>query len=194
MAEREREREREREERGHGGLDGTGKHEVQYRKNLQKLEDTRRKKENTLAKELSATTTEYQSLRVKFEANQSRKKIVESENRDLRQKLGVLLTARAVKSRSRGKEKTKGVSSMPVHTLEEVQKHSSEKDCWVILNDNVYDVTEFLPDHPGGKKAILVYAGKDATEEFEMLHAPNVLRKYLPKEALVGTVGSASNL
>ena len=81
-----------KKELGHGGLDGTGKHEVQYRKNLQKLEDTRRKKENTLAKELSATTTEYQSLRVKFEANQSRKKIVESENRDLRQKLGVLLT------------------------------------------------------------------------------------------------------
>ncbi len=83
---------------------------------------------------------------------------------------------------------------MPVHTLEEIAKHNSENDCWVILNDSVYDVTEFLPDHPGGKKAILVYAGRDATEEFEMLHASNVLKKYLPKEALVGTVGGSSNM
>jgi cytochrome b involved in lipid metabolism len=34
----------------------------------------------------------------------------------------------------------------------------------------VYDVTAFMPDHPGGKKAIMLYAGKDASEEFNMLH------------------------
>ena len=40
----------------------------------------------------------------------------------------------------------------------------------------------------------MVYAGKDATEEFEMLHAPNVLKKYLPKEAVVGKVGGSSKM
>ena len=83
---------------------------------------------------------------------------------------------------------------MPQHTAEEVSRHNTEKDCWVILNDTVYNLTEFLPDHPGGKKAILVYAGKDATEEFEMLHAPNVLKKYLPPEAKVGTLGGSAAL
>lgn len=82
-----------KKELGHSGtVGGTGKHELQYRKNLQKLEETRRKEKDTLAKELKGTTADYQSLKMKFEANQSRKKIVESENRDLRQKLGVLLT------------------------------------------------------------------------------------------------------
>ena len=77
---------------------------------------------------------------------------------------------------------------------DEVAKHNSEKDCWVILNGKVYDVTTFLPDHPGGKKAIVLYAGKDASEEFNMLHAANVLTKYLPKEACIGTSGPASKL
>jgi len=37
------------------------------------------------------------------------------------------------------------------------------------------NVTEFLENHPGGPKAILLYAGKDATEEFNMLHDKNVI-------------------
>jgi len=77
---------------------------------------------------------------------------------------------------------------------EEVARHNKADDCWVTLNGKVYDVTSFLPDHPGGKKAILVYAGKDASEEFNMLHAPNVLKKYMSPESLLGTVGNSSKM
>eukprot|EP00438_Fugacium_kawagutii_P019656 Skav214906 [mRNA] locus=scaffold4992:2772:2975:+ [translate_table: standard] len=51
-------------------------------------------------------------------------------------------------------------------TMEEIAKHNTDKDCWVIVGDQVLDVTKFLNDHPGGKKSIMMFAGKDATEEF----------------------------
>ena len=70
------------------------------------------------------------------------------------------------------------------YTLEEVAKHTSESDCWVIVGDQVLDVTDFLNDHPGGKKAIMTFAGKDATEEFDMLHDRKVISKYAPKSVI----------
>ena len=73
-------------------------------------------------------------------------------------------------------------------SLDEIAKHNIEKDCWVIIRDKVYDLTKFLPDHPGGKKAIMLFAGKDATEEFDMLHPPTVLTKYLSPDVVLGPV------
>lgn len=43
-----------------------------------------------------------------------------------------------------------------VYTAEEVAKHNKPDDCWVIINEQVLNVTDFLPDHPGGKNAILL--------------------------------------
>ena len=63
-------------------------------------------------------------------------------------------------------------------SAEEVAKHNTDKDCWVIVGDQVLDVTNFLADHPGGKKSIMMFAGKDATEEFDMLHDRKVIKKY----------------
>ena len=55
----------------------------------------------------------------------------------------------------------------------------------MIVDGQVLDVTKFLPDHPGGEKAILLYAGRDATEEFNMLHDPKVIPRYAP-DAVIG--------
>ncbi|KAI1311609.1 hypothetical protein EDD11_003349 [Mortierella claussenii] len=80
---------------------------------------------------------------------------------------------------------------LPSISAAEVAKHNKPDDCWVIVNGQVLDVTKFLPDHPGGKKAILIFAGRDATEEFNMLHKPDVVEKYAP-ESLIGVLDTNS--
>eukprot|EP00439_Symbiodinium_sp_Y106_P000044 s13624_g1.t1 len=67
---------------------------------------------------------------------------------------------------------------------------SEDSDCWVIVGDQVLDVTAFLSEHPGGKKSIMMFAGKDATEEFDMLHDRKVIKKYGLDEGTVVLKGT----
>ncbi|KAF4123360.1 Conserved region in glutamate synthase [Geosmithia morbida] len=70
----------------------------------------------------------------------------------------------------------------------DVAKHNTSDSCWVVLYGNVYDVTDFLPEHPGGERAILSLAGKDATEEYDPIHPPGALEDNLKADALLGHV------
>ena len=64
---------------------------------------------------------------------------------------------------------------MDTYTAEEVKKHNTKDDCWLIIKNIVYNVTEFLSIHPGGSSIMLSVAGQDATEYFEELHRPDIL-------------------
>lgn len=52
-------------------------------------------------------------------------------------------------------------------TAGEVAKHNSASDCWIIVNNGVYQVSEYLSLHPGGAGRITPYCGSDATQAFE---------------------------
>lgn len=52
--------------------------------------------------------------------------------------------------------------------MDEVVKHDKRDSCWVVVDGLVYDVTHYVPFHPGGKK-ILLGAGKDSTDLFRKL-------------------------
>uniref|UniRef100_A0A1D1XKV4 Putative cytochrome b5 isoform 2 n=1 Tax=Anthurium amnicola TaxID=1678845 RepID=A0A1D1XKV4_9ARAE len=52
-------------------------------------------------------------------------------------------------------------------SLKEAAQHNTRDDCWVVIDGKVYDVTEYLDEHPGGDDVLISAAGKDATFEFE---------------------------
>jgi len=56
-------------------------------------------------------------------------------------------------------------------TAAEVRKHNKEEDVWIIVNNKVYDCTEYLDLHPGGADSILINAGEDSTEDFVAIHS-----------------------
>ncbi|KAL4757673.1 putative nitrate reductase [Aspergillus foveolatus] len=74
-------------------------------------------------------------------------------------------------------------------TREEIEKHSTEDDCWIVVNGNVYDATGVMSWHPGGKAPIMAHAGRvhqDTTNEFESIH-DNFANSKL-QECILGTV------
>ena len=52
------------------------------------------------------------------------------------------------------------------YSLAELSKHKSASDCWLAINGNVYNVTQYLDFHPGGADIILMFCGQDATKAY----------------------------
>lgn len=69
--------------------------------------------------------------------------------------------------------KRKAASPEKEFTRQEIEKHHTADDCWLVINGNVYDATSILSWHPGGNGPIMGHAGAvhmDTTEEFESIH------------------------
>lgn len=49
------------------------------------------------------------------------------------------------------------------YTLAEVKKHNMLEDAWLVIRDKVYDVTNFINEHPGEDVIVvgLCFAGSD---------------------------------
>jgi len=56
-----------------------------------------------------------------------------------------------------------GDSEQQEHTWDEVRQHDSTNDKWIVIDEDVYNVTEWAKRHPGGFRIISHYAGQDAT-------------------------------
>lgn len=65
-------------------------------------------------------------------------------------------------------------------TTEELKKHNKPGDLWVSINGKVYNVTEWVKEHPGGDAPLLNMAGQDVTDAFIAFH-PGTAWKYLDK-------------
>ncbi|OJJ63076.1 hypothetical protein ASPSYDRAFT_41792 [Aspergillus sydowii CBS 593.65] len=80
------------------------------------------------------------------------------------------------------------------YSMEEVAKHNKKEDLWIVVKGIILDVTNWLDEHPGGANALFNFMGRDATEEFEMLHDDEVIPKYAPHIVIGRVKGQTPSL
>ncbi|MCO5249469.1 MAG: fatty acid desaturase [Chitinophagales bacterium] len=69
------------------------------------------------------------------------------------------------------------------YSRNEILQHNQIDDCWIVLFNKVYDITNFLDKHPGGAEILMTRAGEDATSFFQTRHGVTSSRelKHLEK-------------
>ena len=73
--------------------------------------------------------------------------------------------------------------------LTEVAQHATADDCWSVVNGNVYDLTQWINEHPGGSGPIESMCGVDATTAFNNQHNGQGDAETSLASFQIGTVG-----
>mmetsp|Transcript_9678 Transcript_9678/g.12564 ORF Transcript_9678/g.12564 Transcript_9678/m.12564 type:complete len:478 (+) Transcript_9678:150-1583(+) len=78
---------------------------------------------------------------------------------------------------------------MPILTRDEVKRISDpNSNLLLIIEDKVYDVTNWQYKHPGGHLTLRALCGKDATESYYAMHSAKLARTFLKSQPVIGTV------
>lgn len=56
---------------------------------------------------------------------------------------------------------------------QEILEHNKPGDCWIIIDNSIYDITSFITKHPGGSEILESRVGEDATSYFVTKHRNN---------------------
>ena len=76
--------------------------------------------------------------------------------------------------------RTLSIAKLPLYSPQQVAEHNTRSDCWIVVNGQVLDVTNFVSQHPGGDLALMRYAGQDASEDLNNMHPIDAVIKYAP--------------
>ncbi|XP_012258739.1 cytochrome b5-like [Athalia rosae] len=72
-------------------------------------------------------------------------------------------------------------------TRAEVKNNADPKSVWFIVHNKVYDVTEFLNEHPGGEEILAQQRGTDASEFYDDVgHSDEAIE--LKEKYLIGEI------
>ncbi|TVY41267.1 Cytochrome b2, mitochondrial [Lachnellula occidentalis] len=79
-------------------------------------------------------------------------------------------------------------------TATELSQHNKPDDCWIVIAGQIWDVTDFAPQHPGGSQIIFQFAGQDATQVYDEVHPPPLIQKTLTISKLKGNLHPSSHI
>jgi cytochrome b involved in lipid metabolism len=73
-----------------------------------------------------------------------------------------------------------------LYTLNDVARHATAKDCWMVIAGKVYDFSGYIAQHPAAPEVMTRHCGREATHAFETKdrgrphsdHAKSLLVKY----------------
>ena len=68
------------------------------------------------------------------------------------------------------------------YTMTQVRANNTAANCWAVIDDSVYDLTNWIKSHPGGSGAILGLCGVDGSSSFNARHGG----QSSPKSTLAG--------
>lgn len=77
-------------------------------------------------------------------------------------------------------------------TMADVASHATPADCWTAVKGNVYNVTGWISQHPGGAAVIEGMCGVDATASFEGQHQGQARPQGELDRFLIGPLASAN--
>lgn len=72
--------------------------------------------------------------------------------------------------------------------MKKIRKHNSATSCWTAINGNVYDLTRWIAQHPGGQGAILSICGKNGSAAFNGQHGGNSRPQQMLSTFKIGTL------
>jgi cytochrome b involved in lipid metabolism/uncharacterized membrane protein len=75
-------------------------------------------------------------------------------------------------------------------TIAQVAKHNQATDCWVIIKSNVYDLTSYIQQHPGGAGVLTNLCGKDASSAFDSQHSTDMAPASALAALKIGKIGA----
>ena len=78
------------------------------------------------------------------------------------------------------------------YSWSEIKKHNKPDDAWIVISinsvSNVFDVTKWIPEHPGGPDILIKNLGMDATNMFEAIGHPKFVYDTLLPKFFIGFV------
>jgi cytochrome b involved in lipid metabolism len=123
--------------------------------------------ETGISQEVSSTNTTSQPVESTNKKTTQVKRVVSGDDDDDDDTAPVSQPTTSVSSTPSPASQTTTQNTI---TLARVAQHGSRTSCWSAINGNVYDLTSWIPNHPGGEQAILSICGIDGSSAYDGQH------------------------